>query len=247
MAWRIGTSGWFYRHWRGRFYPAELSPRSWLSYYAQHFRTTEINRSFYRLPTRQQFAQWAAAVAHSPGFCFAVKASRLITHVHRLGDGVEALQQLLDASEGLGPARGPLLVQLPPSFSRDDERLRKFLTRLPADLPVAFEFRHPSWYTPEAVAMLDRAGCACVLAYGGAHPTPEGWSAFGSFGYLRVHSGRFDIGLTDDEIAWLADRIAHWPGHSAGFVYFNNDLGAHAIADAHRLRARLQAIGIEAI
>src|SRR3954453_17053494 len=108
MIW-IGTSGWVYPHWVGRFYPPDLPVRDHLAYYAQHFPTVEINRSFYRLPTRDQFRSWAEQTAAHPGFLFAVKASRYITHLKNLRDGEEALDRLIDATAGLGERLGPCL------------------------------------------------------------------------------------------------------------------------------------------
>lgn len=244
MLW-VGTSGWSYRHWLGRFYPPELPPLEWFAYYVRHFPTVEINASFYRLPSRQQFARWAQVAAARPGFRFAVKASRLITHARRLADAGEELERLLEAAGGLGPALELVLFQLPPGFARDLERLRDFLSLLPERPRFAIEFRHPSWFEPAVLDLVAASGGAVVVALGGRCPTPEELPFTGSFGYVRVHHGAFGIGLTDEEIAALAGRLEQLAASGReGYVYFNNDAWAHAIEDATRLRAALGTRGV---
>jgi len=244
MLW-IGTSGWSYRHWLGRFYPPDLAPRQWFAYYVQHFPTVEINASFYRLPSRQQFARWAQVASSRPGFRFAVKASRLITHVRRLADAEDELGHLLAAAGGLGPALELVLFQLPPGFERDVERLSSFLARLPARPRFAIEFRHPSWFEPAVLDLVSTSGGTVVVALGGRCPAPEELPFTGPFGYVRVHHGAFGIGLTDEEMAALAARLEQLAASGReGYVYFNNDAWAHAVDDAQRLRDRLARLGV---
>lgn len=244
MLW-VGTSGWSYRHWLGRFYPPDLPPREWFAYYVQHFPTVEINASFYRLPSRQQFARWAQVASSRPGFRFAVKASRLITHVRRLADAEEELRGLLEAASGLGPALELVLFQLPPGFARDLERLRSFLDRLPERPRFAIEFRHPSWFDPAVLELVAASGGTVVVALGGRCPTPDELPFIGPFGYVRVHHGAYGIGLTDEEIVALATRLEQLAASGReGYVYFNNDAWAHAIDDAQRLRDRLAGLGV---
>jgi uncharacterized protein YecE (DUF72 family) len=241
--WLVGTSGWSYRHWRGRFYPPELPPWEWFSYYLREFATVELNVTFYRLPARQRFREWARQAAQRPGFVFAVKAPRAITHVHRLAGVEPVLGTFLATIEELGSSRGPLLFQLPPGFACDLDRLRSFLDSLPAGQPFAFEFRHPSWFVPAVADAIAGAGGTIVLAYGGTHPTPDSFPFVGPLCYVRIHSGLFDIGLTDEEIAQLVTRLASCSDRP-GFVYFNNDAFSHAVHDARRLRQALQREGL---
>ncbi|MBX6342487.1 MAG: DUF72 domain-containing protein, partial [Thermomicrobiaceae bacterium] len=128
----IGTSGWVYPHWVGRFYPERLPEREWLRYYADRFPTVEINRSYYRLPTRAQFHAWFEQTAAHPRFCFAVKASRYITHMKKLRGTDEAVARLVEAARGLETRLGPFLYQLPPHWRADPDRLDRFLASLPA-------------------------------------------------------------------------------------------------------------------
>ena len=125
----VGTSGWNYPHWRGRFYPNELPQRVWLAYYARHFPTVEINTTFYHLPASRTFVQWSKAVTGS--FTFAVKASRYITHVKRLRLSRGQVRRLLVRARGLVRRLGPILFQLPPNFGPDEPRLERFLNQLP--------------------------------------------------------------------------------------------------------------------
>jgi uncharacterized protein YecE (DUF72 family) len=243
MIW-IGTSGWVYPHWIGRFYPRELREPAWLAYYASRFATVEINRSFYRLPDREQFTAWAAeAEAARPGFIFAVKASRYLTHMRKLNAPEEGLSRLLTAAEGLGASLGPLLYQLPPHWRVNPERLARFVALLP-ERRSAFEFRDPSWYTPEVQRILARRGCALVVAVGGALPTPSDLAHTGPFGYFRFHNGQYGIGLSEDELRVWADRIAAAGADGRDvYAYFNNDPGGCAIHDALRLRELLAGQG----
>ena len=237
---RIGTSGWVYPHWIDRFYPRELPASDQLAYYARHFSTVEINASFYRLPTRAQFQAWAAQTAAIPDFCFAVKASRYITHLKKLHSVEEGLARLVAAAGGLGSQLGPFLYQLPPHWRANPVRLAAFLALLPRQQRAAFEFRDPTWYQPEILRLLTDAGCALVTAIGGAYPTPHPTPDGGPFRYLRFHTGQHGIGFSDAELAYWAERIASATAQGRDvYAYFNNDADAHAIDDAQRLRAQL--------
>jgi uncharacterized protein YecE (DUF72 family) len=243
MIW-IGTSGWVYPHWAGRFYPPDLPMHDWLPYYAERFPTVEINRSFYRLPTYEQFHAWAVQTASHPGFLFAVKASRYITHIKKLKDPQEAITRLVTSARGLGEHLGPFLYQLPPNWRANPQRLEQFITQLPHAQQAAFEFRDPSWFQPETFAtltqILNAAGCALVIAIGGPCPTPLEAPLIGLFRYLRFHHGAYGIGLSDDELAFWAKRLSvdAAEGRQA-YVYFNNDAEGYAVRDALRLRELL--------
>jgi uncharacterized protein YecE (DUF72 family) len=231
----IGTSGWVYKHWPGCFYPQDLRQPEWLPFFARRYPTVEINRSFYRLPSRENFEAWAEQVSPRPDFVFAVKASRYLTHLKRLRDPEEPMTRLLEAAYGLGSHLGPILFQLPPGMKADWERLRYFLSTLPAGIRAAVEFRHSSWYAPDILRLLDEQGCALVRAVGGYY-TPEDVPDAGPFRYIRVHNGMYGVGLTEGELQHLADRIRHDANDGLDiYVYFNNDPGCHAIYNADRL------------
>lgn len=243
----IGTSGWVYPHWRGCFYPPRLPLHEQLGYYAHVFPTVEINRSFYRLPTFEQFQTWAAQVAFCPGFRFAVKASRFTTHLKKLKDTQESVSRLLAAARGLGEHLGVILYQLPPHWRANPARLEQFLAQLLPGYPAAFEFRDPSWFEPAMLPRLEQilttAHAALAIGIGGDFPTPPHVPPIGSFQYLRFHAGASGIGFTRAELAPWAERLAQEAeAGREGYAYFNNDAEGHALADAQRLRAMLGAL-----
>ncbi len=227
-----------YRHWRGGvFYPPGLRAREELRWYAERFRTVELNNPFYRLPEATTFERWRGAVPAD--FCFAVKASRFITHVKRLRDPDEPLALLLERAAGLGDALGPILFQLPPTFQVDLARLGEFLGALPLDRRWTLEFRHPSWQTEPVYQLLGRRGVALCVPVGGRVQPDLVTTA--PFAYLRMHAGAGPGGgFTDDQLRAWAGRIRGL--RAAGkevYVYFNNDWEGHAVRDAARLRALL--------
>ena len=236
---RVGTSGWIYKHWKGTVYPAGLPARRWLDYYAGMFDTVELNNSFYRLPSEIAFREWARQAP--PGFLFAVKASRYLTHMKKLKDPDEPLANVLGRARILGEHLGPVLYQLPPGWHADVGRLRHVLSILPADLTHVLEFRDPTWYADEVRAALAEHGVGfCVHDLRG-EPTPE-WVT-GPAVYLRLHgptarayAGRYSGGQLQ---SW-AERIDGWrrAGHDV-YAYFNNDDAGYAVANARGLRAML--------
>src|SRR5712692_3929242 len=119
---RIGTSGWTYHHWQGRFYPPKIRAADQLAFYAAEFDTVELNNSFYRQPTRQQFEAWARAVPD--GFLFAVKGSRYVTHIKRLAIAQESVDRVVDSARGFGDRLGPVLFQFPDEFPRGPGQAR---------------------------------------------------------------------------------------------------------------------------
>jgi uncharacterized protein YecE (DUF72 family) len=233
----VGTSGWQYRDWRGVFYPADLPQHRWLEYYAGQFATVENNNAFYRLPERETFAAWRD---RTPGdFVMAVKVSRYLTHVKRLRDPAEPVRRLLAAAAGLDGKLGPLLLQLPPNFKADPERLdaclREFArSKTVGPVRVAVEPRHESWWTDEIKQVL--AGNQAALAWTDrlGHPLTPLWRT-ADWGYLRFHEGAARPWPRYGEQA-LRSRVRRvresWPQKADVYVYFNNDQGGAAVADA---------------
>lgn len=238
----VGTSGWQYKDWREVLYPPEVPQRLWLEEYTRHFPTVESNNAFYRLPSRETFAAWRE---HTPdGFVVAVKASRYLTHMKRLRDPEEPVRRLLTHAEGLGDRLGPVLLQLPPNLRADVRVLDGCLRCFPREVRVALEPRHPSWWTPEVRALLERRGVALCWADRRARPATPLWRT-ADWGYVRFHEGiarpwpRYGArALT----TW-AHRIADtWPEDSDVFVYFNNDPGGAAVLDADAFTAAVSGV-----
>ena len=236
----IGCSGWNYDHWRnGVFYPPRCPSSRWLTYYAERFDTVEVNSTFYRLPRRSSVARW---VEQTPdGFVFAVKVSRYLTHVKRLREVDVHLPLLLERIEPLAEAGrlGPLLWQLPPTFSRDDLRLRDALEQFPRDLSHAVEFRHPSWLAPEILTLLADHGVALVVADrpGAARPhEPTAGLAF-----VRFHHGSRGRrrNYSEAELDSWAGILRGWSQHAEVYAYFNNDWEGFAPRNAEALQRLL--------
>jgi len=225
----IGTSGYSYAAWKGKFYPERLPAKQMLTYYAERFPTVEINNTFYRMPTPSVMEAWAQQVP--PRFHFAIKAPRRITHEKRLKEVNEDVARFLDVTSILAARRGPLLFQLPPNFKRDDERLADFLALLPAGVQVAFEFRHTSWFEAAVYALLSARRCALAITETDeADSTPV--VATADFGYARLRKTEY----ADAELnAWLA-RLRALDCRQT-HIYFKHEDDARGPEFAQRLRA----------
>lgn len=231
---RIGCSGWSYKHWRGDFYPRGLPARRWFEHYARQFDTVELNTTFYRLPSETAVASWREQAP--PGFTFAVKASRLVTHFHRLTNADEAMRNLWDRIEPLGTHLGPMLFQLPPKFPADPTRLQAFLESLPRAIEPAFEFRDASWWNPEIYRVLERAGAAFAMFDMGETQTPV--VATSKTAYLRFHGpgAKYHGSYSEEALRSWHRKLARLDGVTTAWVYFNNDIGGHAPRNAATFR-----------
>jgi uncharacterized protein YecE (DUF72 family) len=235
---RIGCSGWSYRDWTGAFYPVGTKDAVRLEYYAAWFDTAEINASFYRLPSEAVVAGWARRAP--PGFVFAWKVSRFITHNKKLKDCAESVELVFGRMAGLGDAYGPALIQLPPGLHRDDDRLASFLKLLPRGRRHTVEFRHPSWYAPQVLQIL--ADYNAALTISDHHHAPAPWEVTADFAYLRGHGpgGRYHGSYPDAALADRARGIEAWRAKGLDvYAYFDNDIKCAAPADALALKAML--------
>ena len=232
----VGTSGWQYRDWRGRFYPARLPVHEWLVHYGAAFSTVEVNNAFYRLPERSVFESWRERTPAD--FVVAVKMSRYLTHIRRLREPAEPVHRFFSRAEGLGPKLGPVLLQLPPTLVADADAIDAVLALCPRGARIAVEPRHPSWWTAGIEKVLRRHGAALCWADRGGRPVTPLWRTAG-FGYLRLHEGRADPRPRYGRRAlasWLDRIVAEFdPSSEDVYVYFNNDPGGAAIADAAAL------------
>ncbi len=236
---QIGTSGWVYKHWMGIFYPPQLKSDRQLPFYAQHFSTTEVNFSFYRLPERSVFETWREQTP--PDFLFAVKGSRYLTHLKKLKEPAEPLSRLMERASGLQEKLGPILFQFPPQWAIDVDRLQNFLKLLQAypQQRYTFEFRHPSWLTSRVCELLESAGAALCLPVSPTVPLSIRLTA--PWTYMRMHAGQWGVGYGDEELLIWAERIRSFRDRGADvYVYFNNDPDGNAIRDSQRLRALLE-------
>ena len=221
-------------------YPHGLEARERLDHYLRRYRTVELNASYYRWPKDSAFASWKRRTP--PGFLLSVKAPGLLTHVQKLYSPERWLKRIEAGIARLGDRRGPLLVQLSPHLALDHARLEYFLAQLPASLPAAIEFRHPSWHQESVFELLERYGAAyCVMS--GAH-LPCVLRSTSWFVYARLHGPDphhlYGGSYGENDLRWWADRVREWDGMGkAVFLYFNNDGGGNAVRDADRLRELL--------
>jgi uncharacterized protein YecE (DUF72 family) len=232
----VGTSGWLYGHWHGRFFPKELPKKQHLRFYARHFSTVELNGVFYRSPTIEAVQGWFDQTPDD--FVFAWKASRFLTHIKRLKDiddySIDLLKSRLKV---LRHKLGPVLFQLPPQMKPDRERLAAFLKRLPRRHRYAFEFRDRGWYDDAILDLLRENDVSLCLSDHARAPAAP-WVATASHVYVRGHgaNGRYGGHYDEAKLREWAGHIRKW--HREGrqvHAYFDNDEEGAAPIDADRL------------
>jgi uncharacterized protein YecE (DUF72 family) len=226
----VGTSGFSYSEWRGRFYPKGLKPADMLAYYAQRLATVEVNSTFYRTQPEDVVAAWVASVPER--FRFAVKAHRRITHNRRMPNLEDAVRALAVEVDGFGDRLGPVLFQLPPTAPFEAGRIERIAALLPARWRVAYQFRHRSWHTPHVAELLEGLGASLVHGDGEAEP---GLLGRGAFIYLRLRRETYS---RQRLTAWARRIRGYLGGGRDVFVYFKHEtLGP---AYAQRLARSLQ-------
>lgn len=233
----IGTSGWHYAHWKDRYYPRGLSSAQWLSYYAKEFPCVEVNTSFYRLPREETVRSWVEQTPEK--FRFAVKASRLITHMKKLHDCAQVLENFLGFVANFEDKLGPILFQLPPHWHVNARRLKQFLALLPTHHRYGFEFRDASWHTEEIYALLNEYNAAfCQFDLAGCQ-SPDTITA--DFVYIRLHGpgaaygGSYSVRTLSN---W-ARRLNYWCSRVREiYLFFDNDELGYAVHNA-RLTSNL--------
>ncbi|MGH9440825.1 MAG: DUF72 domain-containing protein [Thermoanaerobaculia bacterium] len=214
----VGTSGFSYKPWKGKFYPEDLPASEWLAYYAARFPTVEINNTFYRVPKPEILEGWAKQVPAE--FRFGLKATRRITHIKRLKNVEEETAFFLRAASALGDRLGVVLFQLPPNLKKDLDRLRTFLDLLPGSGRYALEFREPSWLDDEVFTELRARGCALVVSDTDENPLDEIVST-APFGYLRLRRTDYD----DDSLGKWRARIDRQNWEQAWIFFKHEDEG----------------------
>lgn len=224
---RVGTSGYGYKEWRGRFYPEKFPAGEMLRFYAERFTTVEVNNTFYRMPSPKVLEQWLGEVPDH--FTFTLKSPRRITHIQRLVDCAENTAEFLRRADTLGAKLGPILFQLPPFLKKDLARLQGFLATLPPGKPIAFEFRHDSWHDADVHAALANHGAMLCVT-----DTDEGETTFVTTareGYLRLRRTQY----SDVELATWALRLHATSGIERAWVYFMHEDEALGTVFAEKL------------
>lgn len=236
----VGTSGWNYDDWDGRFYPKEVAKKRWLGHYVKVFNSVEANGTFYRLPKKETLQNWVDMVPDQ--FRFAIKMWRGITHYKKLKDSRDKLDTFFDLISVIPTRhRGAVLVQIPPNQGKDVDKLKAFLDDAKGAMGkehwrLAFEPRHDSWNDEEVRKVLDRARVALVVHdMSNAGPVHEPNDA--SFVYMRRHgpggdtSKRYTKNALDKDV----QRVKEWEKDRDVFVYYNNDNNAYAPQNAQEL------------
>jgi uncharacterized protein YecE (DUF72 family) len=234
----IGTSGWHYRHWVGPFYPPATPSSRYLPFYVDHFDAAEINGSFYRMPSTKTLAAWRDAVPDD--FRFAAKASRFITHAKKLALPIAQYDRFFDGIGTLGNKLGPVLLQLPPRWRVDRERLEAFLKALPKRYRYTFEFREPSWLDPAIYALLEQHRVALCLYHIAGFKSPI--EATADFVYIRLHGpgAKYQGSYSGAALGSWAQRIRDWSAQGKTvWCFFDNDQNGYAAKDALRLQAMI--------
>jgi uncharacterized protein YecE (DUF72 family) len=198
----LGTSGFSYKEWRPIFYPAELSEKQFLQYYASRFNSVEIDYTFYRMPTAKTIEAWHKAAPENFRFC--LKASQQITHRERLKVPSTAVEYLLSVVMGLEKQLGLILYQLPPFFKCDIPKLEMFLAVLPRGIHAAFEFRHESWFVDGVYRLLEKYGVGLCIHDADEQTTPLKTTA--PFTYVRLRRSEYTSELRRE---WQ-DRMRSW-------------------------------------
>ena len=211
----VGTSGYSYKEWKGSFYPEKISPKEMLNYYASRLHTVELNNTFYRLPQRSMIENWKSQVPED--FRFSVKASKLITHFKRLKDAGRETRLMLETISAFEDRLGAVIFRLPEDMKKDLKRLEAFLKLLPGDTPSVFDFRHPTWFDDEVLALLrsqDRVFCVSDI-----EELPESYTyKTADWGYVRLRRVQYS---KSDLVEWRKRiRAQQWKDT---YVFFKHE------------------------
>jgi uncharacterized protein YecE (DUF72 family) len=237
MICHLGTSGWSYSDWRGKFYPEEMAQREWLPYYAQHFSTVEINMTFYRFPRPETLRGWLDKTP--PGFALTLKANRQITHLKKIKGVKSQVRYFYFLADSLRERLGCILFQLPPSLTFDLDLLKDFLLTLSPQYKNVIEFRHESWYREEVYELLRAHNVIfCVVS---APELPDHIVETSEISYFRFHGriGWYKYNYSDEELEKWSEAIKKTKAKEC-YIYFNNDYQAYAVWNCKKLSKLLQ-------
>lgn len=211
-----GTSGFQYPEWKGKFYPEKMPASKMLAHYSAHFSSTEINYTFRQIPAEKTIVNWSSQTPAQ--FRFSFKAPQRVTHFSKLRGCKEVLEVFASAIKPAGQKQGPILFQLPPTFTKDLELLRSFLADLPRNIRASFEFRHSSWFDDSVFETLRNANAALCIAEDEELATPDAVTA--DFGYLRLRREDYTSAQIRKWAAFVAQQSSGW---SDAFVYFKHE------------------------
>lgn len=239
----IGTSGWSYKHWKDLYYPKEVKQKDWLKYYAESFETTEINGSFYKLPTHDTVLKWMETVPDD--FLFCPKMSRYLTHMKKLREPEEPLERFFGIFEPMKKQLGPVLLQLPPQLKFNYDLVEYFFGMLKTQYKAyefVIEIRHDTWLADDSLNLMAKYEIGLVISQSGNHfPYSEMLTAKNI--YIRFHGPKelYASSYSDEELLMFSKLMKKWTkeGHEV-WAFFNNDIYGYAPKDAARLKALLK-------
>lgn len=228
----LGTSGYQYDHWKGVFYPKDVAKKDWFDFYSRHFDTVEINNTFYHLPSAEIFDKWRKDAPEH--FCYAVKFSRYGSHLKRLKDPESTIGKFLNNAKRLKETLGPILVQLPPNWGLDLERLENFLDAAPTKHRWALEVRDPAWLCADVYELLEKHRAAlCVHDMIENHP----FEITTDWVYLRFHGDHYGDSYSHQALTAQSKRIYGCLEDGLDvYAYFNNDKDGHAVENVAALK-----------
>ena len=219
MRFYIGTSGFSYKEWKGSFYPEDLPAKKMLEFYAENLPAVEINNTFYRMPNPTMLKGWAELVP--PDFRFVLKAPRKITHSKPLREKGAELTYFFKMAAELDDKLGATLFQMPPYLRRDIKLIADFADLLPSANPIAFEFRHASWFDDELYDILQKKGYAVCCSDSGNEELSQ-FVVTADWGYLRLRKPDY----TEAELRTWAQTIAAQKWRAVYVFFKHEDAGA---------------------
>lgn len=236
MKWHIGCSGFHYKDWRGKFYPDKLAQKNWFDYYTQFFDTVELNVTFYRFPQLSFLQNW---YQKSPEhFRFSVKAPKAITHYKQFHDSARMITDFYETiNNGLREKLGPVLFQLPPRLSYDEERLERIMNNLNPSFNNVVEFRHESWWRDDVYKALSEHN---ITFCGMSHPTlPDNVIINTSSVYYRFHGvpNLYRSPYSKEFLEGVVNTVKSNDQVKTGWFYFNNDYDAVGVKNAEDMIA----------
>jgi len=232
----IGCSGWFYWHWKGRFYPKDIPQSKWFQYYAKKFDTVELNSTFYHFPKIPTAKSWYRS---SPkNFVYTLKVNRFITHIKKFKNVKRLVNDFYAVGDALKEKLGCFLFQLPPSLHFNEEKLGEIISQLDLEKKNVIEFRHESWFNKKVYDELRKNGITfCIVS---SRDLPEDFVKTSDDVYIRFHGKEFwyASNYSDEELKDWARKIKKSKAKNV-WTYFNNDANAYAPKNALTLKSYL--------
>lgn len=233
----IGCSGWYYRDWKGCFYPPNLADKNWFPYYSDNFSTVELNAPFYSWPTVATVKNWVRQAKDKP-FVYTIKVNELITHTKRFRHTKTLIRDFGYIADLLGPRMGCFLFQIPPSYDYSPARLRSIVEQLDLIRRNVVEFRHASWWNEKVYTAFREAGiifCSCS-----GPRLPDELVRTADDIYLRFHGTQkwYRHDYSKEELVVWTKHIKD-SGAKRVWVYFNNDYNCYAVENARELMKQL--------